>query len=72
MRASMSSSLRASAIDAVLMKAAFATPSTFFLLREQLSSLNVYLGGVPLSLFVPELAWGRAQSLPLHPCLGAR
>jgi hypothetical protein len=30
MRASMSSSSRASAIDAVLMKAAFATPSTFF------------------------------------------
>ena len=101
----MSSSSRASAIDAVLMKAAFATPSTFFLLREQLSSLNVYLGGVPLSLFAPmhlpisslpgsvvtvwsvllvrgqpvlwlfiaqALAWGLAQSLPLHPGQGER
>ena len=72
MRASMSSSSRASAIDAVLMTAAFATPSTFLLLREQLSSLNVSLGGVPLPLFVPELAWGLAQSLPLHPGEGAR
>ena len=95
----MSSSSRASAIDAVLMKAAFATPATFFLLREQLSSLNVYLGGAPMHLLisslpgsvvtvwsvllvtgqpvlwlflVPELAWGLAQSLPLHPGEGAR
>ena len=42
------------------------------LLPEQLSSLNVSLGGVPLPLFVPELAWGRVQSLPLPPGEGAR
>ena len=54
------------------MTAAFATPWTFLLLPEQLSSLNVSLGGVPLPLFVPELAWGLAQSLPLHPGVGTR
>ena len=44
--------VRASAIYDVLMTAAVATPWTFLLLREQLSSLNVSLGGVPLPLFV--------------------
>ena len=62
----------AGAIYDVFMTAAFATPWTFWLLPEQLSSLNVSLGGVPLPLFVPELAWGLAQSLPLHPGEGAR
>ncbi|WP_426070530.1 hypothetical protein [Janthinobacterium sp. DSP2-3-3] len=45
--------VRASAIYDVLMTAAFATPWTFLLLREHLSTLNVRLGGVPLPLFVP-------------------
>lgn len=63
------------------MTAAFATPWTFLLLREQLSSLNVSLGGVPLLVtgqpvlwlfIVPELAWGLAQSLPLHRGVGTR
>jgi hypothetical protein len=45
--------VRASAIYDVLMTAAFATPSTFLLLREQLSDLNVGLGGVPLPDFGP-------------------
>ena len=45
--------VRASAIYDVLMTAAFATPWTFLLLREQLSSLNVSLGGVPLPVFEP-------------------
>ena len=64
--------VRASAIYDVLMIAPFTTPWTFLLLREHLSALNVGLGGVPLPLFVPELAWGLAQSLPLHPGEGAR
>ena len=55
----------ARAIYDVLMTPAFATPWTFLLLREQLSSLNVSLGGAPLLVtgqpvlwlfFVPELA----------------
>ncbi|UQV47789.1 hypothetical protein KIV45_13765 [Janthinobacterium lividum] len=45
--------VRASAIYDVLMTAAFATPWTFLLLREHLSTLNVGLGGVPLPVFEP-------------------
>lgn len=45
--------VRASAVYDVLMTAAFATPWTLLLLREQLSTVNVRLGGVPLPVFEP-------------------
>lgn len=45
--------VRASAIYDVLMTAAFATPWTLLLLRQQLSDLNIALGGAPLPLFAP-------------------
>lgn len=45
--------VRTSAIYDVVMTAAFATPWTFLLLREQLSALNVGLGGLPLPVFEP-------------------
>ncbi|MDN2709264.1 hypothetical protein O0880_07470 [Janthinobacterium sp. SUN118] len=45
--------VRASAIYDVFMTAAFATPWTFLLLREHLSTVNVRLGGVPLPVFEP-------------------
>ncbi|WP_308925502.1 hypothetical protein [Janthinobacterium sp. J1-1] len=43
--------VRASAIYDVLMTGAFATPWTLLLLREQLSDINVKLGGAPLPEF---------------------
>ncbi|MBE3025405.1 hypothetical protein GQ37_002545 [Janthinobacterium sp. BJB1] len=45
--------VRASAIYDLLLIAPFTTPWTFLLLREQLSDLNVRLGGVPLPVFGP-------------------
>lgn len=45
--------VRASAIYDVLMTGAFATPWTLLLLREQLSDINVKLGGTPLPAFAP-------------------
>ena len=45
--------VRASAIYDVLMTGAFATPWTLLLLREQLSTVNVRLGGAPLPVFEP-------------------
>ena len=45
--------VRASAIYDVLVTAAFATPWTFLLLHERLSSLNVGLGGVALPAMQP-------------------
>lgn len=45
--------VRASAIYDVLMTGAFATPWTLLLLREQLSDINVKLGGAPLPEFAP-------------------
>ncbi|APA67737.1 hypothetical protein [Janthinobacterium sp. 1_2014MBL_MicDiv] len=45
--------VRASAIYDVFMTAAFATPWTFLLLHEHLSTVNVRLGGVPLPVFEP-------------------
>lgn len=45
--------VRASAIYDVLMTGAFATPWSLLLLREQLSALNVQLGGLPLPAFEP-------------------
>ena len=45
--------VRTSAIYDVVMTVAFATPWTFLLLREQLSALNVGLGGLPLPVFEP-------------------
>ena len=43
--------VRASAIYDVLMTGAFATPWSLLLLREQLSTVNVLLGGAPLPVF---------------------
>jgi hypothetical protein len=74
--------VRLSAIYDVLMTAAFATPWTFLLLREQLSSLNVGLGGVPLPVFEPfhllissllgsvVLVWSALRMLDPQPRLG--
>ena len=45
--------VRASAIYDVLMTGAFATPWSLLLLREQLSAINVQLGGSPLPEFAP-------------------
>ena len=45
--------VRASAIYDVLMTGAFATPWTLLLLRDQLSDINVQLGGSPLPAFAP-------------------
>lgn len=45
--------VRASAIYDVLMTGAFATPWTLPLLREQLSDINIKLGGAPLPAFAP-------------------
>ena len=45
--------VRASAIYDVLMTGAFATPWTLLLLRDQLSGINVQLGGSPLPAFAP-------------------
>ncbi|MGK5023836.1 hypothetical protein [Janthinobacterium sp. RB2R34] len=45
--------VRASAIYDVLMTGAFFTPWSLLLLRDQLSVLNVRLGGAPLPLFEP-------------------
>lgn len=45
--------VRASAIYDVVMTGAFATPWSLLLLREQLSGLNVQLGGSPLPAFAP-------------------
>lgn len=45
--------VRASAVYDVLMTGAFATPWTLLLLREQLSTVNVRLGGAPLPVFEP-------------------
>lgn len=45
--------VRASAIYDVLMTGAFATPWSLSLLREQLSTVNVRLGGAPLPVFTP-------------------
>ena len=45
--------VRASAIYDVLMTGAFATPWTLLLLREQLNTVNVRLGGAPLPVFEP-------------------
>ena len=45
--------VRASAIYDVLMTGAFATPWTLLLLREQLNTVNVRLGGAPLPVFAP-------------------
>ena len=45
--------VRASAIYDVLMTGAFATPWTLLLLHEQLSAVNLRLGGTPLPAFAP-------------------
>ena len=45
--------VRASAIYDVLMTGAFATPWTLLLLREQLSDINLQLGGASLPVFEP-------------------
>ena len=45
--------VRASAVYDVLMTGAFATPWSLLLLREQLSTVNVRLGGAPLPVFEP-------------------
>ena len=45
--------VRASAIYDVLMTGAFVTPWTLPLLREQLSDINIKLGGAPLPAFAP-------------------
>ena len=45
--------VRASAIYDVLMTGAFATPWTLSLLRDQLSAVNILLGGAPLPPFAP-------------------
>ena len=45
--------VRASAIYDVLLTGAFATPWTLLLLHEQLSAVNLRLGGTPLPAFAP-------------------
>ncbi len=45
--------VRASAVYDELMTGAFATPWSLLLLREQLSTVNVRLGGAPLPVFEP-------------------
>jgi hypothetical protein len=45
--------VRASAVYDILLTAPFATPWSFAVLHQQLSTINQHLGGIPLPAFAP-------------------